>query len=153
MSERNLPLNKRGFNFETQMWIYTRISALGMYFFLLVGVIGALVMGARTQMNMADVIRWGIMPTTTHLASTNVADLTSWETIFWKLTGSALVLLATSHGVHGLVVIADDYIATDNGRKFVRLISMVCMALFTFIGLSIVWDIPLNTLLGTLNLN
>ena len=152
MSKRTLPLNKRGFSFETQMWIYTRISALGMYLFLFIGIIGALIMGARTQMNMADVIRWGIMPNASHIASTNVVDTTSWESIFWKLTGSALVLLAVSHGVHGLVVIADDYIASDKGRKIVRLISMVCMALFTFIGLSIVWNITLANVLTFLKL-
>ena len=152
MSKRTLPLNKRGFNFEMQMWIYTRLSALGMYLFLFIGIIGALIMGARTQMNMADVIRWGIMPNTSHIASTNVVDTTSWESVFWKLTGSALVLLAVSHGVHGLVVIADDYIASDNGRKIVRLISMVCMALFTFIGLSIVWNITLANVLTFLKL-
>ena len=152
MSQRNLPLNKRGFNFEMQMWIYTRLSALGMYLFLFIGIIGALIMGARTQMNMADVIRWGIMPTENHIASTNVVDTIQWTSLFWKITGSALVLLAVSHGVHGLVVIADDYIAGTNGRKIVRLISMACMALFTFIGLSIVWNITLTDALVFLKL-
>lgn len=139
MEKRTLPIRKRGFNFETQMWIYTRLSALGMYLFVLLGIIGALIMGARTQMNMADVIRWGIMPQIAHVQNTNILDPANWQVIFWKLTGSALVLLAVSHGVHGLVVIADDYIASEKGRKIVRLISMVCMALFSFIGLSIVW--------------
>jgi succinate dehydrogenase hydrophobic anchor subunit len=139
MAKRTLPLNKRGFNFESQMWIFTRLSALGMYLFILIGIIGALVMGARTQMNMADVIRWGIMPQISHVVNTNVTDTVLWESILWKLTGSALVLLAVSHGVHGLVVIADDYIASKLGRQIVRLISMVAMASFTFIALYIVW--------------
>lgn len=139
MAKRTLPLNKRGFNFESQMWIFTRLSALGMYLFILIGIIGALVMGARTQMNMADVIRWGFMPQISHVVNTNVTDTVLWESILWKLTGSALVLLAVSHGVHGLVVIADDYIASKLGRQIVRLISMVAMASFTFIALYIVW--------------
>jgi succinate dehydrogenase hydrophobic anchor subunit len=139
MAKRTLPLNKRGFNFESQMWIFTRLSALGMYLFILIGIIGALVMGARTQMNMADVIRWGIMPQISHVVNTNLTDTVLWESILWKLTGSALVLLAVSHGVHGLVVIADDYIASKLGRQIVRLISMVAMASFTFIALYIVW--------------
>ena len=139
MAKRTLPLNKRGFNFESQMWIFTRLSALGMYLFILIGIIGALVMGARTQMNMADVTRWGIMPQISHVVNTNLTDTVLWESILWKLTGSALVLLAVSHGVHGLVVIADDYIASKLGRQIVRLISMVAMASFTFIALYIVW--------------
>ncbi len=62
MKSRSLPLNKRGLNFEMLMWIVTRLTALAMYALLLTAVIGALIMGARTQMNLADVIRWGFMP-------------------------------------------------------------------------------------------
>ena len=143
MTSRKLNLKERGLNFEMLMWIFTRLSALGMYLFIFIGIIGALIMGARTHMNMADVIRWGFMPNISHVSSTNLVDTTTWEWLFWRLTGSALVLLAVSHGVHGLVVIADDYIAGDRGRKIVRLISMVMMAFFTLIGLGIVWNIYL----------
>lgn len=143
MTSRKLNLKERGLNFEMLMWIFTRLSALGMYLFILIGIIGALIMGARTHMNMADVIRWGFMPNISHVSSTNLVDTTTWEWLFWRLTGSALVLLAVAHGVHGLVVIADDYIAGDRGRKIVRLISMVMMAFFTLIGLGIVWNIYL----------
>ena len=31
----------------------------------------------------------------------------------WRLTASAPSLLAVAHGVHGLVVIADDYITSS----------------------------------------
>ncbi len=58
MSSRKVSLLKRGFDFETTMWIFTRISALAMYLFALIALVGALVMGARTQMNLADLIRW-----------------------------------------------------------------------------------------------
>jgi len=139
MKSRTLPLGKRGLNFEMLMWIFTRLSALGMYALILIGVIGALVMGARTQMNMADVIRWGFMPNGSHVQNTNVQDLAPWVSPFWKLSGSALVLLAVSHGVHGLVVIADDYIVSPMGRQIVRLISIVTMVAMSGIALYIVW--------------
>ncbi len=139
MKSRTVPLSKRGLNFEMLMWIFTRLSALGMYFFLLVGVIGALVIGARTQMNFADLMRWGFMPNISHVQNTNVADLIPWQSPLWKLTGSALLLLAVSHGVHGLVVIADDYIVTPRGRQIVRLISIVTMLLMSAAGLYLVW--------------
>lgn len=139
MEKRIIPVNKRGLNFEMLMWIFTRLSALGMYLFFLVGIVGALIMGARTQMNMADVIRWGFMPHVSHVANTNLMDTIQWETLFWKLIGSALVLLAVAHGVHGLVVIADDYVASKVGRQVIRFVSMGLMAGFIFIALSIVW--------------
>jgi len=84
MSEKSLPLSKRGLNFEMFMWLITRLTALGMYALLLTAVIGALIMGARTQMNIADVIRWSFMPNPSHVQSTNVPDLAPWGTAFWQ---------------------------------------------------------------------
>lgn len=139
MKTRSLPISKRGLNFEMLMWGFTRFSALGMYFFILIGIIGALIMGARNEMNFADLLRWGLMPNPNHVQSTNVPDLVPWTTPFWKLTGSALVLLAVAHGVHGLVVIADDYIAGPRARQIVRMISIVTMLAFMGIGLYLVW--------------
>jgi len=136
---RTLPLSKRGLNFEMLMWLFTRLSALAMYGLILVAIIGALIMGARTQMNMADVLRWGFMPNSTHVQSTNVPDLAPWSTPFWRVTGSLLLLLAVAHGVHGCVVIADDYIVTHRGRNIVRLLSIAFMLSMMGIGLYILW--------------
>ena len=139
MKSRSLPLNKRGLNFEMLMWIVTRLTALAMYALLLTAVIGALIMGARTQMNLADVIRWGFMPNASHVQSTNVPDLVPWGTIFWQIIGSAFIFIAVSHGVHGLVAIADDYIVTPRGRNNVRVLSILMVIAMTAMGLYILW--------------
>jgi succinate dehydrogenase hydrophobic anchor subunit len=136
---RTLPLTKRGLNFEMFMWLFTRLSALGMYALILFAIGGALWMGARNDMNLADVMRWGFMPVNTHVQSTDVPDLTPWASPFWKLTGSALLLLATAHGVHGLVVVADDYIDSARGRLIVRYISIVMIISMSLIGLYVLW--------------
>ncbi len=136
---RNLPITRRGMNFEMIMWIFTRLSALAMYGFILLGIIGALVMGARTQMNFADMMRWGFMPNGTHVQSTNVADIAPWVSPFWRLMGSGLLLVAVAHGVHGLVVIADDYIVGNTGRKVVRFLSIIMMISMSIIGLYVIW--------------
>jgi succinate dehydrogenase hydrophobic anchor subunit len=136
---RTLPLSKRGLNFEMFMWLFTRLSALGMYALILFAIMGALFMGARNDMNFADVLRWGFMPNNTHVQSTNVPDLAPWSTPFWRLTASALLLLAVAHGVHGLVVIADDYIVTARGRLIVRYISIAMMISMSLIGLYVLW--------------
>ena len=125
--------------FEILMWYFTRLSALAMYALILFALIGALIMGARNQMNMADVMRWAFMPNVTHVQSTNVPDITPWASAFWKLVASTLVLVAVAHGVHGLVVIADDYIAGAGARKIVRLLSIVFMLSMMGIGLYIIW--------------
>ena len=139
MTEKSLPVNKRGLNFEMIMWIVTRLTALAMYALLLTAVIGALIMGARTQMNMADVIRWAFMPNPSHVQSTNVPDLVPWASTLWQLVASAFLMIAVGHGVHGLVVIADDYIVSERGRSIVRFISIVMMLSMSAIGLYIIW--------------
>jgi len=136
---RSLPLTKRGLNFEMLMWMFTRLSALAMYALILVAIIGALIMGARTQMNMADVLRWGFLPNSTHIQSTDVPDLAPWASPFWKITGSLLLLVAVAHGVHGMVVIADDYIVSKLGRNIARIISIIMVISFSAMGLFIIW--------------
>jgi succinate dehydrogenase hydrophobic anchor subunit len=136
---RTLPLTKRGLNFEMFMWLFTRLSALAIYGLILIAIIGALIMGARTQMNLADVLRWGFMPTSTHVQSTDVPDLAPWSTPFWRVTGSLLLLVAVAHGMHGLVVIADDYIVSSRGRNTVRVLSIILMISMSLIGLYVLW--------------
>jgi succinate dehydrogenase hydrophobic anchor subunit len=139
VKSRTLPLTKRGLNFEMFMWLFTRLSALAIYGLILIAIIGALIMGARTKMNLADVLRWGFMPTNTHVQSTDVPDLAPWSTPFWRVTGSLLLLVAVAHGVHGLVVIADDYIVKARGRNIVRILSIIMMVSMSIIGLYVIW--------------
>jgi succinate dehydrogenase hydrophobic anchor subunit len=136
---RTLPLAKRGFNFEMFMWLFTRLSALAMYALILIAIVGALIMGARYQMNLADVLRWGFMPNPGHVQSIALNNPDAWATIFWRLTASALLLVAVAHGVHGLVVIADDYIVSPRGRLSVRWLSIAMMISMSLIGLYVLW--------------
>lgn len=136
---RILSLKQRGMTFEMFMWIFTRLSALAMYAFFLVGLVGAFWMGARYHMNFADVLRWAFTTNATHVQSTNLPDLAPWATWFWRLVASGLFLTAAAHGVHGLVVIADDYIVSSGGRKFVRFLSMVAMLGMSAAGLYVLW--------------
>ena len=136
---RNLSLRQRGLNFEMMMWIFTRLSALAMYGLILFALIGALIMGARTQMNFADVLRWAFTPDFTHVQSTNVPDLAPWSSAFWRVVASLLVLVASAHGVHGLVVIADDYVSSPRGRQIARWISVAFLLSMSIIGVYIIW--------------
>jgi len=136
---RTLPLSKRGLNFEMFMWLFTRLSALAMYALILFAIIGALIMGARYQMNLADVLRWGFMPNPGHVQSVPLDNPDAWATLFWRLTAIALLLVAVAHGVHGLVVIADDYIDTPRGRLIVRWLSIALMVSMSVIGIYVLW--------------
>ncbi len=136
---RTLPFSRRGLNFEMAMWLFTRLSALAMYGLILFALIGALIMGARTQMNFADVLRWAFTPDFTHVQSTNVPDLAPWSSAFWRVVASLLVLVASAHGVHGLVVIADDYVSSPRGRQIARWISVLFLLSMSIIGVYVIW--------------
>jgi succinate dehydrogenase hydrophobic anchor subunit len=137
---RTLPLTRRGLNFEMLMWLVTRLTALGMYALVLFALIGALIMGARNNMSFADVMRWAFLPNVTHVQSTNLPELEPWNTLLWKATAILMLLVAAAHGVHGLVVIADDYIVTPRGRQIVRLISIAFLLSMIVVGALLIWN-------------
>ncbi|MFC2064101.1 hypothetical protein ACFLXB_03280 [Chloroflexota bacterium] len=139
MNPRKVSLLKRGFDFETTMWIFTRISALAMYLFALIALVGALVMGARTQMNLADLIRWMFMSNSNHVLNTDILAFEPWNTTLWKLTGSTFVFFATSHGLHGLLSVIEDYLSHPGWRKFLRSLVILIMLVMTIIGIYLLW--------------
>ena len=136
---RTLPLSKRGMSFETFMWAFTRLTALGMYFFILVGVVGALVMGALNQMSFIEVLRWALVTNPGHVQYTNVPDIAPWASMFWRLVASGMFLTASSHGMHGVIVVLDDYFARATQRQWIRILNMLGSVVVAPIGLYIIW--------------
>jgi len=136
---RGLSLTKRGLNFEMLMWLFTRFTALAMYALVLFALIGALIMGARNNMSFADVMRWGFMPNVTHVQSTDVPELEPWATPLWKLAACLMLLAAASHCIHGLVVIADDYVVSGRGRQVARILSVLFLLSMSIVGVVLIW--------------
>jgi len=139
VKSRTLPLSKRGMSFETFMWLFTRLTALAMYGFILVGVVGALVMGALNQMSFIEVLRWALMTNPGHVEYTNVADIAPWVSTFWRLVATGMFLTASSHGMHGVIVILDDYFAKASQRKWIRILNMLGFFIVAPIGLYVIW--------------
>jgi succinate dehydrogenase hydrophobic anchor subunit len=134
---RTLSLSKRGFDFEIFMWLFVRLSALAMYFFAIIGLVGALIMGARTQVNFADLLRWTFMPDSNHVLMNttlnNIPNADVWTTLFWKLMGSTFVTFATAHGLHGVLSVVEDYLKNSLVRRILRYFVLV----LTFAGIAI----------------
>jgi succinate dehydrogenase hydrophobic anchor subunit len=141
MKRRTISISKRGFDFETLMWAFTRFSALAMYLLALVALVGALIMGARTQMNLADVIRWVFMPNANHVLSTDVPDIAPWTTLFWKLTASAFVCFAAAHGLHGLLSVIEDYLTRPWLRRALRILIIVLWLPLSAIGIYLIFNV------------
>jgi succinate dehydrogenase hydrophobic anchor subunit len=134
---RTLSLRRRGFDFEIFMWLFVRLSALAMYLCAFIGMVGALIMGARTQVNFADLLRWSFMPDSNHVLMNttlnNIVNADVWASLFWKIMGSIFVAFAASHGLHGLLVVIEDYLKNAMVRRILRYVVLV----LTFIGIAI----------------
>lgn len=132
------PAPKIGLHFDYVMWLFTRLSALAMYGLAIVGIIGALWMGARTNMKLPDLMRWAFMPEATHVRSTNVPDLLAWRTLFWQIMGSLVVALASAHGLHGVLNVLEDYLSGPRLRQALRVLVLVVWLAICAIGIYVI---------------
>jgi succinate dehydrogenase hydrophobic anchor subunit len=134
---RILSLAKRGFDFEIFMWLFVRLSALAMYLCAFIGLVGALIMGARAQVNFADLLRWSFMPDSNHVLMNttinNIANPDAWTNLFWKFMGSAFAVFALSHGLHGVLSVVEDY----QKNRLIRRILRYTILVLTFVGIAI----------------
>src|SRR6185503_10780004 len=115
MATRTLPLSKRGFNFETFMWAFTRFTVIAMYGLMIAGILGALILSAQTGANFGDILYWAFFP---NMAQNPLGQI--WMTILAKLMVIAFVLSACGHGVHGVLEILDDYFTSALARRWSR---------------------------------
>jgi succinate dehydrogenase hydrophobic anchor subunit len=135
MATRTLPLAKRGFTFETVMWMFTRVTVLAMYGLMLAGLIGALIMSARTGANLSDILYWAFFP---NLAG-NPLGAYIGITILAKLIVTAFVLVVSGHGVHGVLEILDDYFTGAVARRWSRNFIIVYAIVANLIALYVIW--------------
>ena len=54
MAARTLSIKKRGLNFETFMWAFTRFTVIAMYGLIIVGILGGLRLSMITGVNFGD---------------------------------------------------------------------------------------------------
>ena len=135
MATRTLPLSKRGFNFETIMWLFTRITVLAIYGLILAGIIGALIMSARTGANLADILYWAFFPN----LSGNPLGAYIGVTILVKLMVTAFVLVVSGHGVHGVLEILDDYFTSASARRWSRNFIITYAIVANLIAMYVIW--------------
>lgn len=133
---RTAPL--RGFHFDYLMWLFTRLSALAMYLIAIVGIVAALLMSARQNMTVADLMRWAFMPNPSHVANTNIPDIDAWKGIFWQVMGILMLFFAGAHGFHGLLNVLEDYISHRWVRNLLRGLVVVIWLLMSAVGIYVI---------------
>jgi succinate dehydrogenase hydrophobic anchor subunit len=129
---------QRGFHFDYLMWLFTRLSALAMYLLAIVGIIAALLMSARQNMTVADLMRWVFMPNPNHVANTNIPDIEAWKGIFWQVMGILMLFFAGAHGLHGLLNVLEDYISRTWVRNLLRSLVLLVWLLMSAIGIYVI---------------
>jgi succinate dehydrogenase hydrophobic anchor subunit len=133
---RSIPV--RGYNFDFIMWLFTRLSALAMYLLAIIGIVAALLMSARQNMSVADLMRWAFMPNPNHVANTNIPDVEAWKGIFWQVMGILMLFFAGAHGIHGLLNVLEDYISSSAARNILRILGLLLWAAMTAIGVYVI---------------
>lgn len=119
MRTRIIP--SRGFNLDYLMWLFTRLSGLAMILFALVGVTEALIMGARTQMDLPTLLRWTFFPNPNHVVNSNIPDVTQgWANAYWQIIEMLIVFFGVTHGINGLRMILEDYLGSATGHLLLR---------------------------------
>jgi succinate dehydrogenase hydrophobic anchor subunit len=134
MAARTLPLNKRGFNFETFMWAFTRFTVIAIYGLMIVGILGALSLSAQTGANFGNILYWAFFP---NLAQNPLGQV--WMTILAKLMVIAFVLSACGHGVHGVLEILDDYFTSEGARRWSRNFIITYAVVASLIAMYVIW--------------
>jgi len=108
-------------SFEYFMWIFTRGSGIALILLALIGISGAFLMGARTQMDLATVMRWAFFPNPNHVVNSNIPDVAiGWATAFWQIMQMLIIILATTHGYNGLRVVIEDFLGDSYWRPMLR---------------------------------
>ena len=134
MAARTLPVSKRGLNFEMFMWAFTRFTVLAMYGLILAGLIGGLILSARTGANFGDILYWAFFP---NMAENPLSQI--WMTVLVKLMVIAFVLSACGHGVHGVLEILDDYFVGAGARRWSRNFIIAYAIVASLIAIYIIW--------------
>lgn len=99
-----------GLTFEYLMWIFTRISGVALVTLGAIGLLAALIMGARTQMDLATLTRWTFFPNPNHVVNSNIPDVAvGWANAFWQIMQILLVTFGITHGFNGLRVVVEDF--------------------------------------------
>jgi succinate dehydrogenase hydrophobic anchor subunit len=112
---------QRGLTFEYTMWIFTRLSGLALIVLAMLGLIAALIMGARTQMDLGTLMRWTFFPNPNHVISSNIPDVTlGWANGFWQVMQMLLIVFGVTHGFNGLRVVVEDFTGPSFWQPILR---------------------------------
>lgn len=130
-----------GWNLEYLMFLFTRLSGLGILVLAIVGITGAFLMNARTQVDLETLLRWTFFPNPSHVLDSNIPDVyADWSNTFWKTMQMLILFFGATHGFNGFRVVLEDYIHSRIGHLVIRLVLITLWLLTMNMGLYLVTD-------------
>jgi len=139
MRSRDIP--RRSWNLEYLMWMFTRLSGISIAVLAVLGMTAALIMGARTQMDLGTLLRWTFFPNPNHVLDSQIPDVTAgWANGFWQITQILMAFFGATHGFNGLRVVVEDYLnpgfwqAAFRGVVFFLWVFTLLIAVYVVLG-------------------
>jgi succinate dehydrogenase hydrophobic anchor subunit len=102
------------------MWQFTRLSGLFLVLLATIGFTYALLLGARTQIDLPTLLRWTFFPNPNHVVN-YVADVEAgWMNAGLQVLQMAIIFFGITHGFNGLRMILEDYTGRGFGQMILR---------------------------------
>ena len=111
---------KRGFSLDYVMWLFMRLSALALYAVGLTGLTAALVLGARTQTDIATLVRWTFFQNPMHVYTSELILIDSFINQYWQITELVTLFFGVTHGINGLRIVVEDFMGSSWWRQIWR---------------------------------
>jgi len=114
-------LTRNAGSLDYSLWLFTRLSGLGLMLFAAVSMALAFVLGGRTLLDLPTMLRWMFFPNPNHVVNSNIPDVSlGWSNAFWQIFGFLIVLLASAHGFNGVRMVLEDYLRSPLAVLIVR---------------------------------
>ena len=136
MKSRKVP--HPGWNLEYMMWIFTRISGLAFFFLAIIGLLGALYMGARLHMNVGTLMRWVFFPNPNHVLDSEIPNIDTWANGLWQIFQISILFFGGTHGLNGLRIVLEDYVQRPGLQLLVRFIIFMLWIVMLMLSIYVV---------------
>ncbi len=137
MRSRSVP--HPAMTFEYWMWIFTRLSGLALVILGIVGAVGALVLGARKELDLPALLRWTYFPNPNHVINSNIPDLSlGWMNVWWQSLEIVVVFFGVTHGMNGLRNILEDYVGKSTWQTVLRIVILLLWVFLLVAGVLII---------------
>ena len=136
MTIRKVP--QSGWNLEYIMFLFTRLSGLAFFILSIIGILAALYMGARTQMDLGTLMRWTFFPNINHVLDSEIPNTDLWSSGLWQIFQISILFFGGTHGLNGLRVVLEDYVSHPAVQILIRLVIFLLWVFLLMVAIYVV---------------